>query len=179
MRPTQYTWLGITFAGGIVWIFLAQNWIFLNIFPGLLAIGNGLDLEEYLQTGSSPSFTFLWFSCVTALITWVIITINGKPRNAAEVRRMRTGWWIASSVLVGLGLLYQIFFTVFIWQIRGNTPIEGSGLNYYPIPAVGWLLLIVFVILDVLLLFWLPTLLASPRSYRFVVPGAVKLFGGS
>jgi hypothetical protein len=40
------------------------------------------------------------------------------------------------------------------------------------------MLLLVFVVFDVLLLFWLPTLLASPRSYRFVVPGAVKLLGG-
>ena len=42
--------------------------------------------------------------------------------------------------------------------------------------AVG--VVLVFVVLDVALLFWLPTLLASPRSYRFVVPGAVTLFGG-
>ena len=35
-----------------------------------------------------------------------------------------------------------------------------------------------FVLLDVvILLFWLPTLLASPRTYRLVVPGAVTLLG--
>jgi hypothetical protein len=51
-------------------------------------------------------------------------------------------------------------------------------MNYYPIPPEGWLLLMVFVIIDVVLLFWLPTLLASPRTYRLVVPGAVRLLGG-
>jgi hypothetical protein len=36
----------------------------------------------------------------------------------------------------------------------------------------------VFVIFDVILLFWLPTLLASPKTFRLVVPGAVRLMGG-
>jgi hypothetical protein len=38
--------------------------------------------------------------------------------------------------------------------------------------------LLVLVILDVALLFWLPTMLASPKSYRLVVPGALKFLGG-
>lgn len=177
MRPSQYTWLGITFAGGILWIFLAQNWIFLNVFPELLA-GNGINLQKFLQTGSSPSFTALWISCVIALIGWITITLNGQPRNVSDVLHKRTVWWSISSLLLVLGVLYQTIFTVFIWLIPGNSPMQGSGINYYPVPAGGWLLLILFVVLDVILLFWLPTLLASPRSYRLVVPGAVKLFGG-
>lgn len=47
-----------------------------------------------------------------------------------------------------------------------------------PYPPAGWLLLMVFVIFDVILLFWLPTLLASPKTFRLVVPGAVRLMGG-
>ncbi len=177
MRSTQFIWLGATFLVGSLWVFLAQNWIFLNLFPGLL-VGDGLDLQDYLQTGSSPSFTMLWFSCISALLIWLSTTFNARPRNAAEVRRMQPLWWIAFASLVVLGWFYHLFFTVFIWQIRGDSPLEGSGVNYYPLPPGGWLLLMVFVVLDVLLLFWLPTLLASPRSYRFVVPGAVKLLGG-
>lgn len=177
MRNQQYIWLGISIIVGVVWVFVAQNWLFLNFFPGLL-VGDGMNLEDYLQTGSSPSFTVLWISCISALLVWLWVTTNSKSRNAAEVRRMQPMWWLASAILVGLGLLYQIFFTVFIWQIRGLSPSEGSGLNYYPVPPAGWAVLGFFVVFDVLLLFWLPTLLASPRSYRFVVPGAVALFGG-
>jgi hypothetical protein len=57
------------------------------------------------------------------------------------------------------------------------SPIPGSAYTNYPVPPGGWLLLMGFVMLDVILLFWLPTLLASPRTYRFVVPGAVTLLG--
>jgi len=104
--------------------------------------------------------------------------LNGKPRNAAEVKSMQPRWWISTILLVLLGWLSQLFFTVLIWQIQSASPVEGSGVNYYPLPAGGWLLVMVFVVLNVLLLFWLPTLLASPRTYRFVVPGAVRLLGG-
>jgi hypothetical protein len=177
MRSFQWTALLFSVVGGILWIFLAQNFLFLNLFPGLL-VGEGLDLQDYLQTGSSPSFAVLWFSCITALLVWILITSRSRTSSSAEVRRQRPLWWLAAAILVLLGWLYQLFFTVFIWQIRGQSPTQGSGMNYYPLPPGGWVVVLVFVVLDVVLLFWLPTLLASPRSYRFVVPGAVTLLGG-
>lgn len=177
MRTAHYIWLGISVMVGILWVFLVQNWLFLTLFPGLL-VGPGLDLEDYLQTGSSPSFTVLWISCLVALLIWLFTTTTARPRNSHEVRRLQPLWWLTAGLLVLLGWLYQLLFNVFIWQLRGETPTGVSGMNYFPIPPGGWLLLMVFVIMDVLLLFWLPTLLASPRTYRFVVPGAVKLLGG-
>lgn len=177
MRTTQSIWLGISVMFGIVWVFLVQSWLFLNIFAGLL-VGPGLNLEDYLQTGSSPSFSVLWFSCLVALLIWLFATTTSRPRNGDEVRQKQPGWWLAATILVLLGWLYQLLFTIFIWQVRGQSPTNVSGMNYYPIPPGGWLLLMVFVIIDVVLLFWLPTLLASPRTYRLVVPGAVRLLGG-
>jgi hypothetical protein len=174
MRSKQYIYLGISFFIGILWIFIAQNWVFLNIFSALL----GQDLTVYLPRISSPSFTVLWFSCITALGIWIVTTLNGKPRNAAEVRVMQPLWWLAASVLVVLGWLYQLIFTVLIWQIQGASPVQGSGVNYYALPFAGWLVVLGAVMFNVLLLFWLPTLLATGRTYRFVVPGAVRLFGG-
>ncbi|MCT0209453.1 MAG: hypothetical protein DCF18_10235 [Cyanobium sp.] len=177
MPSLRYIWLGFSFFLGLLWVFIGQNWIFLNLFAGLLG-GDGLDLNSYLQSGSSPSFTVLWISCIIALLLWLIVTSRARPRNGAEVRRMRPLWWTAATVLVLLGCLYQLFFTVFIWQLQGQSPVEGSAINYFPVPPTGWLVLILFVVIDVALLFWLPTVLGSPRSYRLVVPGAVKLFGG-
>lgn len=177
MRNTQFIWLGISVMCGILWVFLVQSWLFLNIFPGLL-VGPGLNLEEYLQSGSSPSFTILWFSCLVALFIWLYVTTTSRPRNGDEVRQMQPRWWLAATLLVVLGWLYQLLFTVFIWQVRGQSPTNVSGMNYFPIPPAGWLLLMVFVIFDVILLFWLPTLLASPKTFRLVVPGAVRLMGG-
>jgi hypothetical protein len=177
MRTNQYIFLAAAIVAGILWVFLVQNWLFLNVFPGIL-VGDGLDLEDYLQVGSSPSFRALWITSIAALISWFASTLTGCPRNSADVRGKRPQWWLTTFGLIGLGCLYQLFFTVFIWQIRSASPVEGSNINYYPIPLSGFILLMMFVVLDVLILFWMPTLVASPRNYRFVVPGAVKIFGG-
>ena len=78
-----------------------------------------------------------------------------------------------------LGWLYQLFFTVFRLADHGaRARLKVPVRTITPCLPGGWMLLLVFVVFDVLLLFWLPTLLASPRSYRFVVPGAVKFLGG-
>jgi hypothetical protein len=85
-------------------------------------------------------------------------------------------WWIAAGLLTIWGWFFLFWFTVLQWQVTGTSPVEG-GPNFYQLPTGGWLLLMFFVVLDVVLLFWLPTLLATPRNYRLVVPGAVKLLG--
>jgi drug/metabolite transporter (DMT)-like permease len=110
MRPLQWTLLLFIVVLGVLWIFLAQNVLFLNLFPGLL-VGPGLDLQDYLQTGSSPSFAMLWISCMVALLIWFATTASGRPRSSAEVRRRRPLWWLAAAILVVLGWLYQLFFT--------------------------------------------------------------------
>ena len=74
---------------------------------------------------------------------------------------MQPMWWIAAGLLSAFGWLCLSWFTIFQWQVTG----QGGS---YPVPPGGMLLLLVFVLIDVVLLFWLPTLLASPRTYRFV-----------
>jgi len=111
-------------------------------------------------------------------LIWLAITTSKTPMNSSEVRAMRPTWWICATALVMLGWLYQLVFTVLIWQFTGTAPMEGVEINYYPVPAGGWATLLILVVLDVALLFWLPTMLATPKSYRLVVPGALKFIGG-
>jgi hypothetical protein len=40
---------------GIIWVFIAQSWLFLNTFPGLLE-GPGLDLENYCTAPKDQIF---------------------------------------------------------------------------------------------------------------------------
>ena len=170
MKTLQWLLLITSVALGIVWIFICQNWIFLNLFAGIL-VGSGLtNLNSFLQTGSSPAFTVLWAGCITALMIWIGITWSSKPSSSKKTRQMQPMWWIAAGLLSAFGWLCLSWFVIFQWQVTG----QGGS---YPVPPGGMLLLLVFVLIDVVLLFWLPTLLASPRTYRFVVPGAVNLLG--
>lgn len=177
MKPPQIVLFFICTLAGIAWIFIGQNFVLLNLFSGLLS-GGGLNLIYYLDSASSPSFQALWFTCIAVTLIWLATTSRKTPVNSAEVREMRPTWWICATVLVLLGWAYQLLFTVLIWQLSGTSPVEGVEANYFPIPPGGWATLLVLVIFDVGLLFWLPTMLASPRSYRLVVPGALKFLGG-
>jgi hypothetical protein len=177
MKPQQFAVLAACVIAGVLWIFIGQNLVLLNVFAGLLS-GGGLNLIEYLDSASSPSFQALWFTCITVTLIWLMTTTKKSPMNSAEVREMRPAWWVCATVLVLLGWVYQLVFTILIWQFSGTAPVEGVDANYFPVPPGGWAILLVLVILDVGLLFWLPTVLASPKSYRFVVPGALKIVGG-
>ena len=175
MRKNQWLYLAGSVAAGLIWIFLIQSNIFLNLFSGVLQIPGG-NLANFLQIGSSPAFQVFWFGCITALMIWIGVTWKSRPRSSSQTRQMQPMWWLAAVILIVYGWLCLGWFTVLQWQVTGTSPVQG-GTRYFPLTTSGWLLLMVFVVIDVVLLFWLPTLLASPKNYRLVVPGAVKLIG--
>lgn len=177
MKPRQLIPLIACVLAGVLWIFIGQNFVLLNVLGGLIS-GGGLDLLQFLESASSPSFQALWFTCAAVTLIWLFTTTKKSPMNSAEVREMQPAWWVCAFVLVLLGWFYQLIFTVLIWQISGTAPVEGIDANYFQVPPGGWITLLVLVVLDVMLLFWLPTMLASPKSYRLVVPGALKFLGG-
>ncbi len=177
MKPKQFIPLIACVLAGVLWIFIGQNFVLQNVLGGLIA-GGGMDLPLFLASASSPSFQALWYTSAAVTLIWLLTTTKKSPLNSAEVREMQPTWWICTTVLVLLGWLYQLFFTVLIWQISGVAPVEGINTIYFQVPPGGWITLLVVVIFDVGLLFWLPTMIASPKSYRLVVPGAMKFLGG-
>ena len=112
MRNLQWILLAACVALGVLWIFLGQNWIFLNLFPGLL-VGPGLRLDDYLQTGSSPAFVVFWAGCITDLMIWIGVTWSSRPRSSAQTRQMQPMWWVAAILLAVFGWLCLGWFTVF------------------------------------------------------------------
>jgi len=177
MKPKQFISLIACVIAGALWIFIGQNFVLLNVLGGLIS-GGGLDLLQFLDSASSPSFQALWFTCAAVTLIWLFTTTKKSPVNSAEVREMQPIWWICTMVLVLLGWFYQLLFTVLIWQFSGTAPVEGVDTTYFTVPPGGWATLLVLVLFDVGLLFWLPTMFASPKSYRLVVPGALKFLGG-
>lgn len=178
MKPSQFASLVACIIAGITWVYLGQNFVLLSVFGDALTDG-GLNPQNLVDSATSPSFQALWLTCLAFTLIWLLSTAKSRPSNSAEVRQMRPTWWVYAVVLVLLGWVYQLVFTVLVWQVRGIAPVEGlPNIKYYPVPPGGWLILLVLVVIDVCLLFWLPTMLASPKSYRFVVPGALKFLGG-
>ncbi len=132
--------------------------VFLDVFAA-----PGLQLQQFLGEGPPKLFKVFWFCNMGAIIVWFYRTMGRRAASAARVAAMRTQWWIAAGLLVAAGLICSAFS---IW---------------FPFPRVsllGDVLLLVLLLVDEALLFWLPTVLASPRSYRLVAPGA-QLFQGN
>jgi hypothetical protein len=168
-----FIFLGVAVFSGVIWIFIVQNWIFLNIFPGLL-IGPGTILELLMQ-GISKAFSLLWVTCISGVLTWVYFFHAARPKTPVEVVKLRSTWWLAAMTLVSLGWLYLWFFTVIILKVINKRPVGFENINFLYVPMPGWILLMIVVLIDVALLFWLPTLFATPRPYRFIVPGSLIL----
>jgi hypothetical protein len=169
MRNNEWVSLLIAVVIGVLWIFLGQPFIFEKAIPTLL-VGPGMILQVFLQRGTTPAFTVFWSGCISALLVWYFITFTARTSSSSQVRKMRGMWWLAALALVIFGWLCQLFFFIFQWILQGQ--------SMFLIPIVGWIMMLLIVVVDVALLFWLPTVLASPRSFRLVVPGGVSIKGG-
>jgi hypothetical protein len=175
MKKNQWFIIVALFVIGAFWIFFLQSLVFENLFEGLLAIPGGT-LSVFIGESVNPAFQLFWYGSVSALLVWYVSTLSTNSCSSKQARKMQNRWWIAAAVLILWGFYSLFWFIHLSWQWRRLSPIDG-GPNYYELSSSGWLFLISFVVLDCVLLFWLPTLLASPRNYRLVVPGAVKILG--
>lgn len=129
--------------------------IFLNVFAA-----PGLQLQQFLGEGPPKLFRVFWFCNVGALMVWFYRTMGRRAASAARVSAMRARWWIAGGLLLAAGLVGSAFS---IW------------IPFPQVSLLGDIFLLVLLLVDEAFLFWLPTVLASPRSYRLAAPGAQLL----
>jgi hypothetical protein len=145
---------------GLLWIGIGQDLLFQNVLIDLFAGGN-VSLDTLFRDAINPASRALWVVCAGGYLTWYLRTDKARPKSAKEAQQNGTTWWWSIALTnVFMGWLLMVGY---LWN---------AGL-----PASGWLTVLVFVILDVGLCFWVPTLVATPRTFRLVMPGAVKFFG--
>ena len=136
------------------------NFVFL---PGLMTnfrnvfAAAGLPLQQFLDEGPPSLFMTFWFCNVGAVLAWFGRTMQRRAASAAMVAKMRAQWWITAGLLMAVGL---VCFIILI------------SMPFRQVSLLGVVLLLVLLLVDEALCFWLPTVVASPRSYRLVVPGA-------
>lgn len=159
MTPAQLTRLATVVVLGLLWIGLGQDLLFQNLLVDLFA-GPDVSLGSLFQSTVNPSFQSLWVACATGVLIWFWVTYKTRPSSAQQAARIGKSWWIIAWTTVFVGWALVALF-----------------LRNEPVPPSGWLTLLIFVVIDVVICFWLPTLMATPRTFRLVVPGAVKFFG--
>ena len=134
------------------WLMEMETAFFLHVFAS-----PGLQLQEFLAEGPTTLFAEFWFCNVGALLVWFGWTMQRPAASATKVAAMRGKWYMIAFLLVVVGWIC-IFFRIWF-------PFREVSLS-------GIILLLALLLVDEAFLFWLPTALASPRSYRLVAPGA-------
>lgn len=160
MSAKQIRQLVIAVVLGLLWIGIGQDFLFQNVLIDLFA-GPKVSLQTLFSEAINPAFQALWVVCAVGYLIWYWRTYTARPEAARDAEQKGTSWWWSIALInifIGWGLI-----ALFLYD---------DGL-----PASGWLTLLVFVVIDVLICYWLPTLMATPRTFRLVVPGAVKFFG--
>ena len=150
----------VSIAVGILFLLLIQPFLFQMGFIPLLSV---LSSEEWVNTSYTPSAYLILFISLLMLLVWYWMTwkLNQRFLSAKKVNQMTSVWGVFLTIPV-FGAI--ISFPLFI----------KSGFE-----AVPWL--VVFWILDVAILFWIPTAISTPGQLAYVVPGSRflrrKLFG--
>lgn len=117
----------------------------------------GLPMQQFLNQGPPTLFRVFWFCNVGAVLAWFLRTSQRRAASAAGVAKMRGHWWLTACLLLAAGLVCTAFT---IW------------IPFPQVSLMGEALLLALLLVDEALFFWLPTVLASPGSYRLVAPGA-------
>ena len=137
---------------GLIVMFLAQPFLFRSRIT-IFRISD-IDVGTWINNYYNPGGIVVFVVSVLSTIIWYFITANAKAHQAKEVARWEVVWWIfllfpVLSICVAIG-----FFT-------------GSNDTL--------VFLTIFFVLDILLIFWLPTATSTPGSLKFVPPGSIHL----
>jgi len=178
-ESTQYIWLGLTVLIGILLGFHHSE---LDFFSTFFQLWLGHKSKYSTSDPVAHLSTILWIGALLLAFLDFHDVGSGKPTQCCnEVRACSQGWWNLhySAGASGFGSL-QLFFTVSgSWQI--SIPLlllSKDGVNYYPLRPR--LLVGDGVPCGSTFCFCsgCPQLLASPRTYRFVVPRCRPLLLG-
>ncbi|MBJ7901561.1 MAG: hypothetical protein GC158_16965 [Cyanobacteria bacterium RI_101] len=167
MKPLEVVFLLITIAIATLVIFLLQP-AMLSKEWGLLAAKSS-SIEDWRQQLMWPSLAVNYVLGILATLFWIAKGASFKSVKSRNTLSMVSLWWIiciaygliSLAVAIGLSFFYDLINERYFLEF----------LVY----------LSVFAVVDVLLMFWLPTAIATPRTMRYVPPGSQLLrsiYGG-
>lgn len=145
MKPLELIRIiSITIVGAILML-LVQPWLYRS---GLIVLDK--DVENWLLTEYTSSTYWVLGASVLATVVWYIAAAGAKPLTAKDTSSWRLLWWIVLLV-----------------------PIASIGVALYlqSEPSTNLWLVAMYVI-DVAVLYWLPTASSSPGHTKYLPPGS-------
>jgi hypothetical protein len=132
---------------GLFLMFLGQPALFK---AGMITLAD-VSVDTWIQYDYMTAARIIFAVCLVSTILWYILTARARIEGSDDVEP----WFL-------------------IWWVIGFFPIVAIGiaLYFFNRSDQALLFLTAFWIIDVLLLYWLTTAIATPRQLRYVPPGA-------
>lgn len=166
MKTKEFIALIITGAIATVVILWLQPYLFSSVIPFSM---NSRELDNWLGKVFWPTTWMIYGLGVFLTLIWIGKAAKSRYSHANQVLANGGLWWllcIFCGLLSLIGFLIISFFTGWL----------NDGQSLEPL----WILP-PFIVVDVVLLYWLPTAIATPRSFRYLPPFSMtlrKLYGG-
>lgn len=131
---------------GVVLMLLAQPWLYRSNVISL----DVPDVEQWIVTDYTIGAYWVLGASIAATLIWYISASGANPLTAKDTASWRLLWWIVLLL-----------------------PIVGIGVALYlQNEASARLWLVAMYVLDVLVLYWLPTASSSPGLTKYLPPGS-------
>ncbi len=127
------------------------------------------ELEDWIGTIFMTTNFILYGIGAFILFIWIFKAARTPFMTSEETLSTGFLWWLLLIIYWILGIVIFMSVSFFSGWMDGTKSIE--PLFWFP----------PFVIINGILLFWLPTAIATPRSMRYIPPFAMtlrKLYGG-
>jgi hypothetical protein len=150
MKASEITRIIIFSLLGAAIMFFVQPWIYQN---RIIRISD-VELETWLQENYFPGASIVFAASVISTVVWYFMAAKAKVQGASDVERWRVVWWLFLLLPV-----VSICIAIAFCNVSKDVLVSLTG----------------FYILDILLVFWLPTATSSPRSLMYLPPGGFLL----
>lgn len=132
---------------GIVLMFFGQPALFKG---GIIPITD-VPVDAWIQNDYMMAARIIFAVCLVCTILWCVLTARARIEGSHHVDPWFLTWWV-----IGFFPIVAI----------------GIALYFFNRSEQAVLFLTAFWIIDVLLLYWLTTAIATPRQLKYVPPGA-------
>lgn len=146
MKPSEIIRVIICMILGSGLTFFAQPWFYQNKYVRI----RDIPLKNWLGQDYWQASLTVYAIAVLITIIWLLMTAKANPKGADQVLKWGLFWWI---------LLFL--------------PIIGIGIALFlNRSADARVSLAACLVLDIFVLFWLPSVTSTPGSVKYVPPGA-------
>ena len=161
MKSQEIVFLLTTIVLATLVVFLLQPAILTRELGQLAA--NSATIEAWRQNLMWPSLALNYVLGIGATLFWIAKGVSYQSIKSKNTLSMESVWWI---ICIAYGL---ISLSVVVGLSFSNKLIDERDFLQF------LLYLFVFSIVDVFLMYWLPTAIATPRTMRYVPPGSQLL----